>query len=163
MSYRLLIGLFLFSAATAQAQIRYTTFEKLDSTVQVQPRKTFVYIHTGWCPYCKMMENSTLRDKRVIQMLNNCFYSISLDAEQRQDISFKGKTYVFKPNGANTGTHELAALLMKAETPAAYPALVLLDEHYRIIYRYNGYLSSVQLLRLLQKACAGARDITDGV
>jgi thioredoxin-related protein len=161
MSYRLLMGLLLVCAATTQAQVRYTTFEKLDSSVHALPRKTFVFINTGWCPYCKMMENTTFRDKRVIQMLNNCFYSISLNAEQRQPITFKGKTYAFRPQGANTGMHELAAVLMKTSAQVAYPALVLLDEHYRIIYRYNGYMNGSQFLRLLQRACAGARDITD--
>ena len=156
----LFIGLLLLTALPGRSQIRYTTFEKLDSTVKHLPRKTFIYIHTGWCGYCNMMEHTTLQNKAVVQMLNNCFYAISLDAEQQQAITFLGKTYTFVPQGPNSGMHELAAALMKDVPQAAYPLLVLLDEHYRIIYRYNGYMNSATLLRLLQKACAGSKDIT---
>ncbi|WP_217604022.1 thioredoxin fold domain-containing protein [Chitinophaga sp. GbtcB8] len=144
----------------ASAQVHYTTFEKLDSAVQASPRKTFVFIHTSWCAYCNMMEHTTLQDKPVVQLLNSCFYSISLDAEQKQTILFKGKTYAFEPQGMSSGQNELAALLMKGEKAALYPSFVLLDEQYRIIYRYGGYVSSKQLLRLLQRACAGEKDIT---
>ncbi|HEY8916113.1 MAG TPA: thioredoxin family protein [Chitinophaga sp.] len=147
-------------AHPAFAQVRYTTFEKLDSAVQAAPRKTFVFIHTSWCAYCNMMEHTTLQDKPVVQLLNSCFYSISLDAEQKQSILFKGKTYAFEPQGVSSGQHQLAALLMKGEKAALYPSFVLLDEQYRIIYRYGGYVSSKQLLHLLQRACAGQKDIT---
>jgi len=160
MRYFIVLAYCLLLAGAAPAQVHYTTFEKLDSAVQAAPRKTFVFIHTSWCAYCNMMEHTTLQDKPVVQLLNSCFYSISLDAEQKQSILFKGKTYAFEPRGVSSGQHELAALLMKGEKAALYPSFVLLDEHYRIIYRYGGYVSSKQLLRLLQRACAGEKDIT---
>jgi thioredoxin-related protein len=156
----MLLAFFLSLAGPAPAQVRYTTFEKLDSAVQAAPRKTFVFIHTSWCAYCNMMEHTTLQDKPVVQLLNSCFYSISLDAEQKQSIFFKGKSYAFEPRGTSSGQNELAVLLMKGEKAALYPSFVLLDEQYRIIYRYGGYVSSKQLLRLLQRACAGQKDIT---
>jgi thioredoxin-related protein len=160
MRYCIILAYYLLLTYSAPAQVHYTTFEKLDSAVQVAPRKTFVFIHTSWCAYCNMMEHTTLQDKPVVQLLNSCFYSISLDAEQKQSILFKGKTYGFEPRGTGSGQHELAALLMKGEKAALYPSFVLLDEQYRIIYRYGGYVSSKQLLRLLQRACAGQKDLT---
>ncbi|KAA2244765.1 thioredoxin family protein [Chitinophaga agrisoli] len=155
----LLLLLALFSSFPAAAQVRYTTFEKLDSAMQTAPRKTFVLIRTSWCAYCNMMEHTTLQNKPVVQLLNNCFYSISLDAEQKREIHFKGKVYAFQPRGNNSGQNQLANVLMKGDA-VIYPSIVLLDEHYRIIFRTSGYIDSKQLLHLLQRACAGEKDIS---
>jgi thioredoxin-related protein len=155
-----LIAFYLLLAAVAPAQVHYTTFEQLDSAVQAAPRKTFVLIRTSWCAYCNMMEHTTLQNKAVVQLLNSCFYSVSLDAEQQQPIYFKGKKYAFQPRGNGSGMNELAALLMQGEKAALYPSFVLLDEQYHIIFRYSGYIDGKQLLHILQKACAGHMDIT---
>ena len=156
--WMLLTG-WLLCPVAATAQVRYTTFEKLDSAVQVSPRKTFVFIRTSWCAYCNMMEHTSLQQKPVIQLLNNCFYSISLDAEQKQSIVFKGKTYVYEPRGNSSGQNQLALTLMKGEA-LIYPSIVLLDEHYQVIFRYSGYVDGKRLLHVLQRACAGAKDIS---
>ncbi len=145
--------------SSAGAQVRYTTFDKLDSAVQASPRKTFVLIRTSWCAYCNMMERTTLQSKPVVQLLNNCFYSISLDAEQKQEIHFKGKVYAFQPRGNSSGQNQLASVLMKGDA-LIYPSIVLLDERYQIIFRTAGYVDSKQLLHLLQRACAGEKDIS---
>ena len=54
------------------------------------------------------MENTTFKNQKVVNSINQNFYFIRFTAEEKQDINFTGKTFHSKPTGTNTGIHELA-------------------------------------------------------
>ncbi len=136
-------------AATAQPAVY--KFEQIDSLQRVEKRNIMVFIHTDWCKFCRTMEYTTFKNKDVVNALNRQFYFVSLDAEQKQDISFNGKTFKYKPSGAGTGIHELAVELGTIDGQVSYPGICILNPKYEIVFSYNQFLSAGDLLLVLQR------------
>ena len=140
--------------STGQAQRSHYTFEQLDSLQRTEPRPVAVFIHTDWCKYCAAMKNTTLRDPSVIELLNEQYYFISLDAESKQDIRLRGHTFFFKPSGHRQGVHELAEQLGTVDGVLAYPTLCILNADYEIIFQHNQFIRAVDLANVLEKLSA---------
>lgn len=134
------------------AQLKTHTFEEAESLAKQNPKPYFVFIHTSWCKYCKMMEKTTFQNPEIIALLNESFYYIPFDAESKTDISFYQQVYHFKPTGNNTGHHELAYELGNMEKQLSFPAVCLLDTDYRILFQHNQFLKAKELKTILEKS-----------
>ena len=150
---RLLIvwAMLFFTALISRAQLRAHRFEELDSLQKISPKPVLVFIQTSWCRYCAQMKLSTLKNKQVIQLLNNSFYFISFNAEQKEPIYFVNNRFNYVPTGKGTGYHELAEELATINGTIAYPTVCLLNAKNDIIYQYSGLLTSAEMQRLLKK------------
>ena len=125
------------------------TFEQVENLQKKDPRATVVFIHAAWCKYCDKMKNTTFQDSEVKKLLENDFYFISFDGEQKTGVSFLGQTFRFKPSGNGTGIHELAERLAQKNGKVSYPSLVFLNEKYEILYVHNEFASGKQVRNLL--------------
>lgn len=132
-------------------QLQSFSFTKLDSLQKTEKKNIVVFIHTDWCRYCQLMKNTTFKDKKVIKLLNEKFWFAYLNGEERQDITFNGHTFKYQPTGSNTGIHELAEQLGSINSKVSYPTLCILNTDYEIIFQYNHFLSSADLLRVLNE------------
>lgn len=150
---KLILILLLFSCAIPSgfAQLKSYSFEEVEVLNQKNPKPTLVFIHTSWCKYCKIMEKSTFQNPEVIQTLNEKFYFILLDAESKQDVIFNNHTFKFKPNGLNTGIHELATELATINNEIVYPTIAVLDSNFSIVFQKHSILNTKELLFILQK------------
>jgi thioredoxin-related protein len=144
------ILLFLF-ACTAFGQIKTHTFQEVETLNKTTPKPTLVFVHTSWCKYCKMIENSTFKNQEVMQLLNDSFYFVSLDAEEQSDITFLNHTFQFKPSGKNTGVHELATELATINNKITYPTIVVLASDYSILFQKHSFTNAKELTAILQK------------
>jgi len=131
------------------SQIKNHQFEELENLQKSELRNVIIFIKTDWCNYCKAMENTTFKNQKVTEPVNQNFYFINFNAEEKRDINFVGKTFHYKPTGINTGVHELAETLTEGKT--TYPSLIILNPQNEIIFQYNGYLKSSELLEMLNK------------
>ena len=98
-----------------------------------------------------MMENSTFKNPEIIKVLNTDFYFISLDAESKKDIFFNNHSFKFKPQGPNTGVHELASALATIDSEVIYPTLTILESDFSIVFQKHSLLNAKDLLLILQK------------
>ncbi|MGC4022079.1 MAG: DUF255 domain-containing protein [Cyclobacteriaceae bacterium] len=121
------------------SSVKWMTFEEAVEKSKTEKRKIFIDVYTDWCGWCKVMDKQTFPDPEIAKLLNEKFYPVKLDAEQTNDIVFRGTTFKFIPSG-NSGVHQLAAALL--QNKMSYPNSVFLDEEFRIIPIYQG-LSSV--------------------
>ena len=72
-----------------------------------QNKHIFVDAYTDWCYWCKVMDKKTFTDAKVIDVLNNKFISVKLDAEKGEGIQFASRFNIsgyptvlfFSPNG----------------------------------------------------------------
>lgn len=133
-------------------QLKTYQFEQIDSLQKIEPRNCFIFIHTNWCKYCAAMQNTTLKNDSIVKILNTKFYTVSLNAEERRSISFQNHTFNYKPNGPNTGTHELADQLSTIKGEVTYPTICMLNPKNEIIFQYNEFVSSKQLKKILKSA-----------
>ena len=144
-----LLGVFGFGAAQAQnpgevtvkaegerAKIEWLTWEQAMEKMEKEPRKVMVDVYTDWCGWCKRMDATTFQHPEIVQYVNDNFYAVKLDAEQKADIAWKGKAYKFVPNGRR-GYHELAATIMGGRM--SYPTVVYLDEGQNVLQAIPGF------------------------
>lgn len=141
----------LLFAWTSFGQIKTYSFPEIEELNKKTPKPTFVFVHTSWCKYCKMMENSTFKNQEVIQLLNDSFYFVTLDAEEQSDITFLNHTFKFKPSGNNTGVHELAAELSTINKEIIYPTIVVLANDFSVLFQKHSFINAKDLKTILQK------------
>ena len=143
-------SLFLFILITNQSfsQLNTYTFEEAEKLAVQNPKPFVIFIHTDWCKICKMMQNTTFKSKEVIKELNQNFYFISFNAEDKRTISFNKNNFKFKPKGTNTGIHELAEVLSNQ----SYPTITIVNSAYTIVTQIESFTNAEMLLQVLKKA-----------
>ena len=144
----------LTQIATAQREtINWLNFEQLEDSLAVKPKKVLVDFYADWCVYCKKMDKVAFRDPAIISILNNNYYVVKMDVETTDTISFGGDNYINKQAGkTRRPTHEIPLLLASREGYAfSLPALVILDEKFRITARYFEYISPKKLKKALEQ------------
>ncbi len=120
----------------AQEKINWMSIEEAEKASKKEPRKILIDVYTDWCGWCKRMDVDTFQKEEIVSFVNENYYAVKLDAEQKDSIVFKGKTYHFVKKGRK-GYHELAAVFLQGRM--AYPSIVYLDENLNIIKPWPGY------------------------
>lgn len=147
----LTIFLFLGFASTGFCQLKSIPFEAIDSLQQIQKRKVIVFIHTDWCKYCQAMKNSTFKNKKIIEQLNNEFYFVDFYAEEKRTIRFNNQTFNYKTTGNSTGVNELAIQLGTVNNQLAYPIICVLNSKNEILFQDTNYRNAKAFEMILTK------------
>jgi thioredoxin-related protein len=132
-------------AIAAFAQVNWMTFEEAVEASKKEKKKIFIDVYTDWCGYCKMMDRNTFSDPEVARILNENFYPVKFNAEQREDVEFDGHVFKFVPAGRY---HELAASLLNNKL--SYPTVVFLTENFEMIQPLPGYRKAVEFHMIAQ-------------
>ena len=152
MKNKLFILSLLYCAIPAGfAQLHSVSFEQIDSLQTIEKRKTIIFIQTEWCSFCHAMKNTTFKNQEIIKELNNTFYFVNFNAEEKRSIVFNKTTFQFRPTGNNSGTHELAIALGTINKQVNFPVLCVLNSENEIIFQHSGYLKSKELKLILEK------------
>ncbi len=133
------------------AQLNSLQFDQIDSLQIVEKRNIVVFIHVNWCKYCQVMKSKTFKDKTVVEVLNKKFYFIDLNGEEKRKIVFNNAVFNFKPNGFNSGMHELANELGTINNQINYPVLCVLNYKNEIIFQNNSFLNAKDLILILKE------------
>jgi len=123
------------------------TIEQADSLRHAEPRKILIDVYTHWCGWCKKMDATTFSNAELVKYVNENYYAVKLDAEQREPITVGGKTYEYVPDGRR-GYHEIAHELLQGKM--TYPTIVFLDEHMNMIQPMAGYRDAKTMLPILE-------------
>lgn len=140
------ILLITFSAFAQKQEVKWMSFEEAVAKNKENPKKIFIDVYTTWCGYCKAMDKNTFSHPVIAEYLNENFYPVKLDGEQKEDITINGHTFKFVDSGRR-GYHELAASLMNGKL--SYPTVVFMDENMRIIQSLPGYRKPDQIEPIL--------------
>lgn len=137
------------AAATAVVEVKKPIKKEYPKTIQWvkmdeaikqieagSKKKVFVDVYTNWCGWCKKMDQATFQQAKIAQYMNEHFISVKFNAEQREDVVFKDKTYKYVASGRR-GYHELAAAIMNGKM--SYPTVVFLDEKMNMIQPVPGF------------------------
>lgn len=123
------------------------TFEQAVEKSKTEKRKIFIDVYTDWCGWCKVMDRKTFTDPNVARLLNEKFYAVKFNAEQREDVKFQETTFKFIENG-RSGYHQLAAALLNNQL--SYPTVVFLDEEFKMIQPLPGYREAAEFHKIAQ-------------
>ena len=132
----LFLSLPIYAQKDKAQTVKWLSFEEAVEQNKKNPKKIFVDVYTDWCGWCKVMDKNTFNHPEIAAYLNENFYPVKLDAEQKEDIVFNNHTFKFVSSGSR-GYHELAASLLNGKL--SYPTVVFMDEQLRIIQPLPGY------------------------
>lgn len=130
-----------------QGEVQWLTLEEAVEKSKTEKRKIFVDVYTDWCGWCKVMDKNTFSEPKVAKILNEKFYPVKFNAEQRQDVVLNGHTYKFI-TVENRGYHELAAALLNNQL--SYPTVVFLDDNFNMIQPLAGYMKPEEFHPVIQ-------------
>lgn len=133
--------------APEETPVKWMSFEQALAKSKSSKRPIFIDVYTDWCGWCKVMDKNTFTDPNVARLLNEKFYAVKFDGEQKEDIVFNGKTFKFVASGRG-GYHELAAALMNNEM--SYPTVVFLNEEFQMIQPLAGYRKAPEFHMIAQ-------------
>ncbi|HEV8080263.1 MAG TPA: DUF255 domain-containing protein [Chitinophagaceae bacterium] len=91
--------LVIFSSATLKSgsnkEINWINFGDISAKVKEQSKPVIIDLYTDWCHWCKVMDKKTYGNSKVIEYINEHFYSARINAETKDTISWKNKLYKY--------------------------------------------------------------------
>lgn len=121
--------------AAATEEIQWLTFEQAEQKMKEQPKKVIIDLYTSWCGWCKVMDKKTYASPALAKYVNEHYYAIKFNAEQKDPVTFMGKQFQYK---AASKAHELAVQLMQGRM--SYPTTIFMDENFQNPVQQPGYL-----------------------
>lgn len=125
-------------------KINWITLEEAFKKTQTEPRKVIVDVYTDWCGWCKVMDQKTFTDPKVIEYVNKNFYAVKFNAESKNDVKIGDTVYKF--DAARRANGAAIALL---QNRMSYPSIVYLDEKFNMIQPVPGYMEAKPFHQLI--------------
>ena len=144
----LLLG--LVQTGLAQPLI-WRTWEELPDLQRGKAKPILIYVYADWCKYCVMQEQLVFQDSLLAASLNQGFYCLKLNSDEKESLSFLGRSYHFRPSGPGSGEHELATFFGKKEGNMSFPTLVFLSKKFQPLGRKQGFVSKERLFLWMEK------------
>ncbi len=132
----------IFWEAQAQNPVKWYSFEEALELQQIEQRKIVIDVYIESCKWCKQMDKSTFQKTHIANYLNENFYPVKLDAEQKEDINFAGQRFSFVDQGKSRSYHEFALAVTKGQL--SYPTIVFIDEGMNIIQSIPGFRTALE-------------------
>lgn len=129
---------------TEVVELEWLSWDEAMAKQATAPRKILVDVYTEWCGWCKVMDKKTFSDPKVAAYLNEHFYVVKLDAEQKETITWREHEFVYTPEVGRRGIHTLAYSLLEGKM--SYPSLVYLDDAINRISISPGYKTPEQIM-----------------
>jgi len=125
----------------SESLIKWYTFEEAVALQEQHPKTIFIDMFTDWCGWCKKMDKETFNNPQIAAYMNANYYPVKFNAERKDTIVYKGKTYTNSGTGRRP-THELAIELCKGRM--SYPTIVYIDDKFNIS-PVGGYMDPAKI------------------
>ncbi|MDO6738238.1 DUF255 domain-containing protein [Wenyingzhuangia sp. 2_MG-2023] len=143
----LIIPAFLFANNPEPKKVNWISFEKAIELAKINPKPIIIDVYTDWCGWCHRMDATTYSNEKIVDYINDNYYAVKFNAEQKEVIEYKGETFNFIDDGRN-GVHELAYVLLRGNL--GYPSTVFLDKNTNYIEVVPGFLQPTQMEKSLK-------------
>ena len=112
---------------TAKSLVKWYTLDEAVKLQEKQAKTILIDMHTSWCGWCKVMDTTTFVNPQIASYINTYFYPVKFDAETKDTIVYRGKTYYNTGQGRRP-PHQLAVEMLKGRM--SYPTLVYIDDQF---------------------------------
>jgi len=122
-------------------EINWLSITEAYTKNQEEPRKIFVDVYTNWCGWCKKMDKETFSDPEIVDLVNEKFYAVKLNAENTDPITMAGDTTT-------------AQMIARSMGVSGYPTIVYIKEDFKTIQPVPGYQNAKKFKNTLEKILA---------
>ena len=84
--------------APSNDHVKWMTLDEAIIKLQKEKKPLLIDLYTDWCGWCKVMEKKTYSDKNVADYVSDKFYTVKINAETHDKITWNNKTYSFSSN-----------------------------------------------------------------
>lgn len=138
---------------SGQDSIKWHSIDQAIQLASQEPRVLVIDVYTDWCGWCKRMDATTFSDPEVVEIMNEHFYPVKLDAEGKEDIVIGDRTFKFVDNGRR-GYHEIAVVVTRGRL--SYPTISYVDAQGKVLEAAPGYKTADQFRVYLAYYADGA-------
>ena len=117
--------------------VKWYTLKQALEKQQKEPRKIMIDVYTDWCGWCKKMDANTFTNPVIANYLNEKYYAVKFNAEQKDSIVFQGKTFINQNPEGVRNPHDLAVAFLQGKM--GYPSIVFIDEKSNVLTNVSGY------------------------
>jgi thioredoxin-related protein len=137
--------LFVTGIITNSLKAQYSFNDAL-KLAKEENKKILIDFYTDWCGWCKKMDKDVYGNSKVIDIIDDSFIKVKLDAESSEKVKFNGKEITLSDLALNWQV-------------SGYPTTVFLEPDGKIIsFKYNnesmsiipGYFSAKDFLKILK-------------
>ena len=134
------------NASTADTvAVRWYTIEEALELNAKQPRTILMDVYTDWCGWCKVLDRKTFSNPVIAKYLNEKFYPVKFNAEQKGDVNYKGTQ--FKNQGGGRSAHDFVVALTQGKL--SYPTMVFFDGDSNPLTVVPGFMEAKDLEPIL--------------
>ncbi len=109
-------------------------------------KKSLVFIHTGWCNSCRVMQRTSFIDSLVFSYIDSTYTLIDFNPEIKDSLQYQGKIYT-NPGLPQMPFHELTKILCRNNM--VIPTMAILDENNNLLDAIPFYLPPAILKKIL--------------
>jgi len=85
--------LFLCSFKKGSEKIQWMKLDDITVKIKQENKPVLIDLYTDWCYWCKVMDKKTYSNSKVIDYINEHFYSARVNAETKDAVTWNDKTF----------------------------------------------------------------------